>query len=94
MFLTKANPYNTCVGYSDCLNNYPPDQILKNLYIYEEFDELETRKLLDLFDISNSDIIVTSKKNLDYCDEIEPIYDTKYSVKTMPEELKEKFNNP
>ena len=25
MFLTKANPYSTCVGYADCLNNFPPE---------------------------------------------------------------------
>ena len=50
--------------------------------------------MLELFDIKNCDIIVTSKQLEGEIDLKEPIYDTSYSVEKIDEIILQKFQAP
>lgn len=93
-FKNKTSPYGRVKVLSDCLATYEPHEVVKNMYIYEEFDQKEIGELRNYMEIENSDIILSSYKIEEDCDKVEEIYTTKYSVEAIPEILKTKFNNP
>ena len=96
LYKTKTTPYSTCVTLSECLDSYEPHEVVKNMYIFEDFNSDLIEKHKNYLEIENCNIFLISKKfdNDRDCDLIEPIYQTKYSNSPISGEIRSLFKNP
>ena len=94
MFSAKSTPYRTCTQLSECLSLYEPHEVVKNRYIYEEFDKEMIDSHLEGLTLENCNIVFSSKKFESEATEIEEIYDSRYKKEEISHLIKDLFNSP
>ena len=77
------------------MKDWPGEEILTGNYFLDEFDKQHIDHLLGNLTLDNCHIKFMTKKGTGDClTEVEPIYNCKYKVESIPVTWLEKFSNP
>ena len=93
-YLDKSRPINYVGSLSNTMQYYPPEDILRLHYLMEEFQPEVLQKFIHSLALENSRIYLISQTLESECDQVEPIYKTKYSVTPFSQEIINNYNNP
>ena len=93
-YLDKSRPINYVGGLSNTMQYYPSEDILKLNYLMEEFQPEVLQKFINSLALENMRVALISKTLESECDQVEPIYKTKYSGAPLTEEIINSYSNP
>lgn len=90
--MTQSSPLRTAIHLSEALGMYEPEEVVKNVYCYDEYDEELLKGFLKEFVKENCNIFLCSQKiPEEELKELEPIYNVQYSIETVSERVRELF---
>lgn len=92
-FQQKTEPINRCLSISSNLAIYPPEFCLSQIYTLQEYKPELYNELLTYFTLDNA-IVELSSPDFHDLESIEPIYQSNYTLKPLPQDLIEKFKAP
>ena len=91
-FHEEQSPQLTASGLAARMHYYPARDLLQENYLYESYDPELIRRMLSVFTPQNLRQVVIAKGVS--TDQVEPYFDTKYSVKPLSDELIQRLNTP